>query len=297
MSSSVRESALRLRGAVTQAVSAARDSGRHPIVLIDGPSGAGKSSLADLLVSDWPEDVPPQLVRMDDVYPGWGGLDAASSAIERDLLAPFRAGAAAGWLRWDWTVGAPAEWNAVSRNRPLIVEGCGTLSRENSQLADLALWLDADDRLRKRRALARDGLSFATHWDQWQHDFERYVLREHPRANASLVLDVTTWPLGVRAGVSDSANVGGMTDSQLNAPEYIVEYVDGPLSGTTDRRVLIDGKVDERIGAVAAIDGLESLFWYAAGEEREVNGEKYVKYHFDAPDSDPVESDEEQESL
>jgi hypothetical protein len=88
-----------------------------------------------------------------------------------------------------------------------------------------------------------------------------------------------------------------MTDAQQDAPEYIVEYVDGPLTDTTDRRILIDGKVDERIGAVAAIDGLESLFWYVAGDEREVNGEKYVKYHFDAPDSDPVESDEEQESL
>jgi hypothetical protein len=88
-----------------------------------------------------------------------------------------------------------------------------------------------------------------------------------------------------------------MSDAQQNEPEYIVEYVDGPLAGTTDRRILIDGAVDERIGAVAAIDGLESVFWYVAGTERTVGGEKYVQYHFDAPDSDPVESDREEESL
>jgi hypothetical protein len=88
-----------------------------------------------------------------------------------------------------------------------------------------------------------------------------------------------------------------MSDAEHTDTEYIVEYVDGPLSGTTERRILIDGNVDERIGAVAAVDGLESLFWYVAGEEREIGGEKYVKYHFDSPDSDPFESDEEQESL
>lgn len=88
-----------------------------------------------------------------------------------------------------------------------------------------------------------------------------------------------------------------MSDAQQKEPEYIVEYVDGPLAGTTERRILIDGAVDERIGAVVAIDGLESVFWYVAGAERTVGGEKYVQYHFDAPDSDPVESDREVESL
>lgn len=80
-------------------------------------------------------------------------------------------------------------------------------------------------------------------------------------------------------------------------PEYIVEYADGPLAGTAERRYLVNGKVDERIGAVAAVEGLESLFWYVAGEERSVGGEKHVSYRFDAPDSDPVEADRDEESL
>lgn len=88
-----------------------------------------------------------------------------------------------------------------------------------------------------------------------------------------------------------------MSETAPSDPEYIVEYADGPLAGTAERRFLVDGKVDERIGAVAAIEGLESLFWYVAGEERTVNGERYVSYHFDAPDSDPVETDKDEESL
>ncbi|MEN0084269.1 MAG: hypothetical protein AAGC66_05850 [Leifsonia sp.] len=87
-----------------------------------------------------------------------------------------------------------------------------------------------------------------------------------------------------------------MTDARQD-PEYIVEYADGPLVGQTDRRFLVDGKVDERIGVIAAVEGLESTFWYVKGEEREANGERLVSYHFDQPDSDPVEADQEDESI
>jgi hypothetical protein len=86
-----------------------------------------------------------------------------------------------------------------------------------------------------------------------------------------------------------------MSESERESVEYVVEYVDGPLAGETERRVLIDGAYDERIGAIAAVEGLESTFWYVAGATREVQGELYVAYSFDAPDSDPVESDPDDE--
>jgi hypothetical protein len=208
MSSSARESVSLLRAAVMSAVDAAsRSSGHGAVVLIDGPSGAGKSSLADLLVAEWPTAAVPQLVRMDDLYPGWSGLDAASASVGEDLLAPLRAGLPGGWRRWDWAADAPAEWHAVDPAKPVVVEGCGTLARANASLADLGIWLDAEDGLRKDRALARDGLAFETHWDQWQSDFEHYVEREHPRDNAALILDVTTWALGARSAGPARANV------------------------------------------------------------------------------------------
>jgi hypothetical protein len=86
-----------------------------------------------------------------------------------------------------------------------------------------------------------------------------------------------------------------MTEPERESTEYVVEYADGPLIGETERRVLIGGKYDDRIGAVAAVEGLESLFWYVAGEAREIQGELHVSYRFDAPDSDPVESDPDDE--
>lgn len=195
--SSDRDEAARVRERVRDAV--VRVRGRAAVILIDGPSGAGKSSLADALVAGWPAPGQPRLVRMDDLYPGWSGLDEASAMIGRELLAPLGAGRSGRWQRWDWQAAVPAEWHPVDGAEPVIVEGCGTLSVENARLADLSIWLDADDAVRKQRALDRDGDTFAAHWNAWQADFDRYVRREHPRQNADLVLDVTGWPLGAAA--------------------------------------------------------------------------------------------------
>lgn len=75
--------------------------------------------------------------------------------------------------------------------------------------------------------------------------------------------------------------------------EYLAEFLDGPLEGNFEQRALVDGKPESRIGQVAAVDGLESLFWYNAVEERELNGEVRVQFRFDPSDSDPVEFDED----
>ncbi|MFP3465110.1 ATP-binding protein [Leifsonia sp. SIMBA_070] len=180
-----------LDAAVAAAVSSAEQAGRVPVILIDGPSGAGKSSLADLLLRAWPAGGEPRLVRMDDLYPGWDGLDAGSEAVGRDLLEPLRASGAGSWQRWDWERHTPAGRVDVTGDGPLVIEGCGTLSRGNAALADLTVWLRADDDLRKQRALARDGETFAAEWDRWQSQFDRFVAREHPVEHAMLVLDVT----------------------------------------------------------------------------------------------------------
>lgn len=75
--------------------------------------------------------------------------------------------------------------------------------------------------------------------------------------------------------------------------QYVAEFVDGPLEGDFERRILVGGKPESRVGMVAAVDGLESVFWYDAIDERQVNGQLRVRFRFDALDSDPVESDEE----
>lgn len=75
--------------------------------------------------------------------------------------------------------------------------------------------------------------------------------------------------------------------------QYVAEFIDGPLEGEFDHRALVGGRPEARVGMVAAVDGLESLFWYDAVDEHEVGGELRVRFSFDADDSDPVESDDE----
>jgi hypothetical protein len=161
---------------------------RNAVVLVDGRSGAGKSTFADRLVASWPGPSQPVLVRMDDIYPGWGGLDAGSEHVRRELLAPRSAGGDGRWRRHDWVTGRPAEWNDVPADRPLVVEGCGSLSRANAAVADLRIWLDADETTRKQRALARDAGAFDDHWDMWTEQMEAFVAREMPVALADVVL-------------------------------------------------------------------------------------------------------------
>jgi uridine kinase len=153
-------------------------------VVLDGPSGAGKSTLADALVAAWPGAV--SIVRMDDIYPGWDGLSAASRHVHDSLLEPRRRGADSRWRRHDWESDSPAEWHTVPADRSLVLEGCGALSHSNAPLATLRIWLDADDGVRKQRALARDQGGFDAHWDHWHQQFTRFVADEAPREAADL---------------------------------------------------------------------------------------------------------------
>lgn len=155
-------------------------------ILIEGPSGSGKSSFAVALVAAWPDVPHPTLVRLDDIYPGWSGLDAASGAVASSLLAPRAVGLDGGWEGWDWAASVPTDWHVVSASEPLILEGCGALSRAAAPLAGVRVWIEATDAVRRPRALARDAGAFDAHWEQWDAQWRRYVAREHPSSHADV---------------------------------------------------------------------------------------------------------------
>lgn len=154
--------------------------GPRTVLLIDGRSGSGKTVLAGRLAAA----TGFQLVPLAEIHPGWDGLDAGSTAVHETVL---RA-SSPGYHRWDWLRSAPADWVALDAARPVIVEGCGALSRANRALATGAIWLSAPTVLRRERAIARDGEVYARNWDRWAAQEDAFIARERPEQLADLVL-------------------------------------------------------------------------------------------------------------
>jgi hypothetical protein len=128
-------------------------------------------------MSDHPDDIAlaPLLARLTEgPQPG----AAAVPGISRDGR----------WRRWNWVADDPGELASVPRTGSLIVEGCGAISRASRALADHAWWLELDDGERKRRALDRDGDTYAPHWERWAAQEVALAAREHPRRLADLVI-------------------------------------------------------------------------------------------------------------
>ena len=176
---SARPAADRVAGLAAAAAGAATASGARLVVLVDGRSGTGKTTLGDSLA----HRLGAQIVHLDDVYPGWDGLQAAAQAVVTDVL-----GQPSGYRRWDWAASRPAEWTAVDPARPIVVEGCGALSRASAPLASLRVWLEADDDTRWARAIGRDGESFAREWDRWAAQEAVFIAAEQPAELADVVL-------------------------------------------------------------------------------------------------------------
>ena len=130
-----------------------------PVVTIDGYSGSGKSTLAAALVrlvNGW------QVLHLDDWYPGWDGLEAGADIACR-IAADLRGGRASSYEAWDWDKGTTGATTRVPL-APTIIEGCGAIEAE----ADLVIWIaDPGEEERRNRALARDGQTYAPHWQRW----------------------------------------------------------------------------------------------------------------------------------
>lgn len=168
-----------VEGLAAAAAGVAAASGTRLVVLVDGRSGTGKTTLGDSLA----DRLGAQVVHLDDVYPGWDGLRAAAEAVVTDVL-----GERSGYRRWDWAISRPTEWATVDPGQPIVVEGCGALSRGSAPLASLRVWLEADDDTRWERAIGRDGESFAREWDRWAAQEAAFIAAERPAELADVVL-------------------------------------------------------------------------------------------------------------
>lgn len=156
------------------------------VVAVDGRAGSGKTTFAGHLA----EQLGPECVtiHMDDLYAGWQGLAEAPSYLVDHILAALSRGEAARYEPWDWhrhRRGAPVE---VAPSAWIVVEGVGSgAGIVRPYLAALA-WLEADEAIRKRRGLGRDGDMFRPHWDAWAGQEADLLRAERTPEHADLVI-------------------------------------------------------------------------------------------------------------
>lgn len=155
--------------------------GEGRLICVDGPSGSGKTSLAERL------DAP--VIHLDTLLAGWdGGIPRMVNTLVADVLAPLADGRPAAYHQWDWLADRFAEWVAVPPTPLLVVEGSGAGSRACAAYASALVWVEAPLEQRQRRALDRDGETFAPYWDYWAEQEREVFDREGTRERADLII-------------------------------------------------------------------------------------------------------------
>ena len=184
--------------AITKQVVSLVDKNPTPIILIDGRAASGKSSLAaDLKNALFKElEQAPRLIHMDDLYPGWEGLQLGAFYLNQQILQPLSNGKSAHWQLWDWQKAERGRadepgngWREFAGGTPLIVEGCGALSRVSSELAHLRVWIEAPKELRHARWIERDGEKFNDYWHIWAAQEDEFYQQEKSKQLADLVIE------------------------------------------------------------------------------------------------------------
>jgi uridine kinase len=164
------------------------DGKTMPVLLIDGRAGSGKSTLADEVQNEFFKlgESAPRVIHLDDLYPGWDGLQLGVEYLQRAILNPLSRREVAHYQLFDWAAGERAEWREFAGGTPLIIEGCGAINRNSIESADLSVWLEESEETRKERWLGREGNDL--HWAQWAAQELDFYARERSSELAGRVL-------------------------------------------------------------------------------------------------------------
>lgn len=166
-----------------------RAPGTPVVVALDGRSGSGKTTLARRLTRDLRDGgAGVTVLHLDHVYPGWDGLSAASLHLGEQLLPRLRAGLVAAYPSWSWVRDRPGPPVQVRPSQVVLVDGVGSGGRVSRRCTDLLVWVEAPEPVRRRRAMARDGDTYAPHWRRWADQEVAYLAAEHPEEHADVVV-------------------------------------------------------------------------------------------------------------
>jgi uridine kinase len=159
-----------------------------PKILIDGRAGSGKSTFAEQLQQQLFRDgeSAPRVIHMDNIFEGWDGLALGSDYMVRFILQPLARRETASWQDWSWVKNQRSSWREFSGGTPLIVEGCGSLTERSKEHADISIWLEASEEVRRERWIQRE--RHLEKFDFWAAQELDFYAREKSQSLADLVI-------------------------------------------------------------------------------------------------------------
>lgn len=151
---------------------------RPHLIGIDGRSGAGKTTLAGQLAEILSVTRDVVIFRLEDLYPGWDGLEQGIGTYNESILPPLREGQDAYWTAWDWYTDSLSGPRLTRAAEIVILEGVGACNRDARLGLDVSVWVELPEAQRRARALERDA-GYEPFWDRWSQQ-ELIYLDEDP---------------------------------------------------------------------------------------------------------------------
>jgi energy-coupling factor transporter ATP-binding protein EcfA2 len=156
------------------------------LICVDGPAGSGKSTLAAEIAAL----TGAQVVHMDDLMDGWGGLVSTGPQVS-SILDPLAAGRPGSYRHFNWHVGRFDRVDVVPVADWLVIEGVGSGNPVADPLVTVLVWVEAGGDLRLARGLERDGVDMEPHWRQFMVDEADLFAAHGTRERADVLVDGT----------------------------------------------------------------------------------------------------------
>ncbi|MDZ3745005.1 hypothetical protein QP228_003120 [Pseudoglutamicibacter cumminsii] len=138
------------------------------IIAVEGRSGTGKTHLS-LELAEWfqAQGCSVDVLHLDELYPGWHGLHTGLETYTQQLLPALARDGHVTWTPWNWYTSRHDAPRTLGPADVIIIEGVGAGHPAARRFLAGTLTLTLDTATRKNRALARDGATYAPHWDTW----------------------------------------------------------------------------------------------------------------------------------
>jgi uridine kinase len=155
---------------------------------IDGPSGSGKSSLARRLM----DRTAATLVEIDD-FVSWTDFSGWWPRFEDQVLNSLLQGEDAHYQVRDWQndpLGSSlGDWKTAQWAPLVILDGVTCTRQAATNLLAYRIWVEAPEKVRLARGLARDGERKRHLWLAWMRQEWEFFSEDRTRERADLFID------------------------------------------------------------------------------------------------------------